>query len=56
MTDKVDYLDEELDDTDFIDFERSIHDRDYQKIAHPHIKLDNYMCRLSIIRQCEIRA
>ncbi len=38
----VDYLDEELDDTDFIDFERSIHDRDYQKIAHPHIKLDNY--------------
>ena len=37
----VDYLDEELDDTKFIDFEKSIHDREYQKNAHPHIKLDN---------------
>ena len=37
----VDYLDENLDDTPFIDFERSIHDREYQKVAHPHMKLDN---------------
>lgn len=37
----IDYMDWELDDTAFIDFERSIHDREYQKVAHPHIKLDN---------------
>ena len=37
----VDFLDEELDDTEFIDFERSIYDKQYQQAAHPHIKLDN---------------
>lgn len=37
----IDFLDEELDDTEFIDFERSIYDKEYQKVAHPHIKLNN---------------
>jgi ubiquinone/menaquinone biosynthesis C-methylase UbiE len=37
----VEMIDYELDDTDFIDFERSISDVEYQKTAHPHIKLDN---------------
>jgi SAM-dependent methyltransferase len=36
-----DFLDETLDNTDYIDFERSIHDTSYQQSAHPHIKLDN---------------
>ena len=34
-------LDLTLDDTSYIDFERSIHDEAYKTIAHPHIKLDN---------------
>lgn len=34
-------LDVALDETPFIDFERSIHDEEYKKTAHPHIKLDN---------------
>lgn len=34
-------IDYELDDTEYIDFERSIHDDKYREIAHPHIKLDN---------------
>lgn len=34
-------LDLVLDDTEYVDFERSIHDKEYQKTAHPHIKLDN---------------
>ena len=34
-------LDLTLDDTPFIDFERSIHDEQYKLTAHPHIKLDN---------------
>lgn len=37
----ADFLDEWLDGTDFIDFDRSIYDKQYQEIAHPHIKLDN---------------
>jgi SAM-dependent methyltransferase len=37
----VEMIDYELDDTDYIDFERSISDKEYQKVAHPHIKLDN---------------
>lgn len=37
----LDFLDERLDDTAFVDFERSIKDKKYQKIANPHIKLDN---------------
>lgn len=37
----VDFLDESLDDTEFIDFERYVADQAYQSIAHPHIKLDN---------------
>lgn len=37
----VEPVEYELDDTTFIDFERSIHDPEYQKVAHPHIKLDN---------------
>lgn len=36
-----DFLDENLDETDYIDFERSIYDAAYQQTAHPHIKLDN---------------
>lgn len=39
--DLVEMIDYSLDDTEFIDFERSINDREYQKVAHPHIKLDN---------------
>lgn len=37
----VEVIDYTLDDTPFIDFERSIHDKEYQLVAHPHIKLDN---------------
>jgi SAM-dependent methyltransferase len=37
----VDFLDEQLDDTPFVDFERSIKDKKYRKTANPHIKLDN---------------
>jgi SAM-dependent methyltransferase len=35
------FLDEALDKTEYIDFERSIYDSEYQQNAHPHIKLDN---------------
>lgn len=38
LKDKIDYS---LDDTEYIDFERSIHDKHYRETAHPHIKLDN---------------
>ena len=34
-------LDLSLDDTAYIDFEKSIHNEAYKLIAHPHIKLDN---------------
>ncbi len=34
-------IDFDLDDTEYIDFERSIHDKQYRDTAHPHIKLDN---------------
>ena len=37
----VEMIDYTLDDTDYIDFERSIRDKEYQLVAHPHIKLDN---------------
>ncbi len=37
----ADELDLTLDDTAYIDYERSIHDDAYKLIAHPHIKLDN---------------
>lgn len=37
----VEMIDYELDDTEYIDFERSISDKEYQMVAHPHIKLDN---------------
>lgn len=34
-------IDYSLDDTEYIDFEKSIHDSNYRNNAHPHIKLDN---------------
>lgn len=34
-------IDYQLDETSYIDFERSIHDKEYRDSAHPHIKLDN---------------
>jgi SAM-dependent methyltransferase len=37
--DALDFLDEKIDDTNFIDFNKYIVNNNYQKNAHPHIKL-----------------
>jgi SAM-dependent methyltransferase len=37
----IDFIDDELDNTNYIDFERSINDPIYNASASPHIKLDN---------------
>lgn len=48
-------LDLRLDDTEYIDFERSIHDEEYKKIAHPHIKLDNHTYRWTSVHMTFIK-
>jgi SAM-dependent methyltransferase len=41
----IDFLGEDLDDSEFVDFERSIRDKKYLMSAQPHIKLDNSQYR-----------
>jgi len=48
-------LDLKLDDTVYIDFEKSIHDNEYKKTAHPHIKLDNGMYKWTSIHMTFIK-
>jgi len=38
----VDFIDDKLDDSDFIDFHRVVNDAQYRSVANAHIKLDNH--------------